>query len=549
MSPELQHILTTITKFANKTEAKEWFKDNQTEIIPLLTDLFEQEPSQYNSVVEDLVENFVGATTTIKDAIKRGVGKLLADRRDERASHHWIDPNEPPMFTPDAKGKILPTQRLLVEILHKSKYVNVVLEEHRKSNDLEVYGEYRLPWITTESNSLRIQYQIEHRIKKVREVIYYPVELKYQQSSLKYYLGNFFTTEVDWRALRDAINVVALENKVNVVQDYFTNGIEEWDGKDRMDLLFRLAGAKNERWARIVLRLIMLSIMARTFEPGYDFRGSALLVGPENIGKSWFTSKLSIHQRFFLQFTFERNTNNAEIGRLFEGRMVIELADTGGMGIRNDNQIKAFLTQKADNFRRMRSDIVEDMDRSCIFIITANSMEYYLGHIGNTRIWPIEVDKFDMEAIELELPQLFAQAKYMWDHGETPRPTDEELELQQQMVLQQEVKPNWFYLLLTKLKLEQWSKYFEADNNSYSEGMTMAEMLHWFEDETWYTNNKLGQYRKEIAEVLKKYFHIKQTYKNVPVMKRKIADKPETIYKFRYVGNVDWNEFIVALED
>jgi hypothetical protein len=546
MSPELQQLLTAITKFADKTEAKEWFKLHKGEIIPLLADLYETEPSNYQGVINDILGNFPhGTIKTIRDDIQNGVKNLLAQRLQDRLKPHWIDPDDAPDIAPDSK----PTQRLLVEILQKSKYINVVYEEHRKSNDFEVYGDYRLPWATSEANSLRMEYQVDHKEKNVRNVTYYPADLKYQQSALKYYMANFFTQEVDWKALRDSVTYTAHLNKVNVVQDYFNNGIEEWDGKDRMDMLYRLAGAKNERWARIVLRLLMLSIMARTFQPGYDFRVAVILVGDENMGKSWFTRQLCIHQRFYLQFTFSKYSSEAEIGRMLEGRMVVELPDTGGIGTRNDNAIKSFLTQTYDNFRRMRADTVEDIARSCVFVVTANSMEYYLGHIGNTRFWPLEVGKFDMEAILLEMPQLFAQAKYMWDHGETPRATDEELALQQEMMLQQEVKPNFYYLLLKQLKIENYAKYFVLDANGYDEGLTITEMLGWFENEVWYSSNHESKYRKDIINVLKKYFYIESKVRKVPILKRTVADKPETNRRYRYFGNMAWNEFIRSLEE
>lgn len=550
MSPELQEIITTISKFENKTEGRQWFKDNRNEIFPLFADLYETDSNSYHSIVEDFAENFPQAKTAIQDEIIKQVRKLLAERLKERLKPHWRDGVEPPDLMPDKNGKLIATQRLLVEILQKSKYISLIFDEHRGTNDFEVYGEYKLPWDVTNKNSLKIEYMIDHREKGVREVIYHSADLKYQQSALKYYLTNFFEKEVDWKALRDAITYAAQQKRVNILQDYFNNGIPKWDGIDRMDLLHRHAGVKNKRWAMIVLmRNIMLPIMARIFHPGYDYRGTAILVGEENIGKSWFTRILSIHTKFYLQFTFGKNTGEAEIGRMLEGRMVVELPDTGGIGTRNDNMIKSFLTQTFDNFRRMRADVVEDIARSCIFIVTANSMESYLGHVGNTRFWPIEVGKFDMESILAELPQLFAQAKYLWDHGETPRPTDEELQLQQEMISQQEVKPNFYYLLLQQLRLQNYRTYFIPDANGWQEGIKIDEILGWWEQDKWFENDKQSYYRREIKSVLHKYFHIESLTRKVPVHRRKIADKPENNYNYCYTGNVSWDEFIDSLGD
>lgn len=550
MSPELQQILEALTKFGNKTEAKQWIKENKADIIPLLADLYEKDRNQYAVVIEEILECFPhGTVKIVRDDFKSAVLNLLAQRRNEYLKPHWIDPEDPPNLVPDQKGKLVPTQHLLADILRKSKYLNAIWEEHKKRNVFISYGEFKLPWTPSEDNALKMTYQTEHKERGVREITYYPADLKYQRSALKYYMANFFEKEMDWKALQDAVNVVANENRVHVLQDYFNNGMETWDGIEHMDMFYRLAGAKNKTWATTVLKMIMLGIMARTFQPGYSYRGTAVLIGEEKIGKSWFTKQLAIHQNFHFELTLTKNTSEAEIGRGLEGRMVVELPDTGGIGTRNDNAIKSFLTQTFDNFRRMRSDLVEDVGRSCIFVITSNSMEYYLGHVGNTRFLPIELGQFDYEEILKELPQLFAQAKHMWDRGELPRLTDEEELLQQQMVLQQEVKPNLFFLLLNRLEDASLNECFIPNDRGYDKGITITDILFWFSEENWYSRAKEGQYRKEIIGILKKYFIIVATYRKVPMPDRKDLEKEETVYSYRYVGEGDFRTFVKSLRD
>jgi len=548
MSPELQQILDALSKFPNEADAKQWFNENRRVIIPLLADQCEEDRNQYIVVVEEIVTNFPRSTRKlIRNEIASGVQNLLAQKMQERLKPHWRDDVEPPKLIPDKNGKLVPTPKLLVEILEKSKYIRIVYEEHTARIDFEAYGEYKLPWVTSEKDSLVMHYQIDHKEKGVQQVSYHFASSKFQRSALIYYLANFFDQELSWTALEDAINIVANQNRFNVVQDYYNNGIIEWDGNDHMDILHRLAGVKNREWAMIVMHSIMLGIMARTFSPGFNYRGTVVLVGDENLGKSLFCELLSIHKKFYLQFTFDKNTTNAEIGRLLEGRMVTELSDTGGIGTRNDNYIKSFLTQTYDNFRRMRADEVEDIARTCIFIVTTNKMEYYLGVTGNTRFLPCEVTHFDMDAIKAELPQLFAQAKYLWDMGVTPRLTDSELKMQQEMVGQQEVKPNWYYLLVKQLKLENFYPYFEKDYNGFQNGIKTSEILKWYEGELWYSSLNESKYRSEIISVLKRYFHLEEKVSKVPEGKRDLF-KGTTDKSYRYTGN-DWISFVQSLDD
>jgi len=551
MSPELQQILDSLNKMSDQSEAKQWFNENRRVVIPLLVAQLEEDKYQYQVVIETIVANFPrGIIKLIRAEIASAVTNLLAQMRLDRMKPHWIDENDPPKLSVDDKGKPTPTQQSLVEILKKSKYLRVVYDEYTNKNYFEVFGEYKLPWSYSVENAFTMKYHVNHKEKETDSIIYLPTEMKYQRSALKYYMANFFEQEMRWMTLEDSINVVANDNRINVVRDHFTNGLVEWDGVDRFDVLHRHAGVRDAAASRLAMKAIMLGIMARSFKPGFPFRTTVVLVGDEKIGKSWLAEKLNIHLKFFLEFTFNRNTSEEEIGRKLEGRMVVELPDTGGLGVRNDNQIKSFLTQKYDNFRRMREDNVEGIGRSCIFIVTSNSMEYYLGTSGGTRFVPIAVTKFDREAIEAELPQLFAQAKYLWDHGETPELTIEEEELQQQLIKQQEIKPNFYYLLLKLFRVKDRAVYFTPGADGWQEGIKIDEILEWLQAgdaNTWYSSDKESKYRSEIKSILKRYFNMDNGQRRVPVPRRKKSDEVENSYNYHYIGNLPWEEFIQSL--
>ena len=71
----------------------------------------------------------------------------------------------------------------------------------------------------------------------------------------------------------------------------------------------------------------------------------------------------------------------------------------------------------------MHQDIVENVKRSWVPIITTNYSEPYLNdQTGNSRYMPVhcDTDKIDIEAIEAEMPMLLAEAFAMWNAGETP---------------------------------------------------------------------------------------------------------------------------------
>ena len=87
--------------------------------------------------------------------------------------------------------------------------------------------------------------------------------------------------------MRDALNTVFAENKVNSLRAWF-DALEPWDGTPRLDLwLFHVYGVTGRaKYIALIGPAWLMSGVARAYQPGIKVRAILLLSGPEEVGKS-----------------------------------------------------------------------------------------------------------------------------------------------------------------------------------------------------------------------------------------------------------------------
>ena len=402
--------------------------------------------------------------------------------------------------------------------------------------------------------SIRIEYKMTHAEKETDAITYYNAMGEYELAALRHYLQQFFPGETNWRMLPAAIAYAAKQNEINLYQDYFRYGLPEWDGVDRFDFMHRFAGVKEEAWARVIAKSILVGMMARCFQPGYDYRGIVILEGGQKIGKSWLCEHLSFHPDFHTKFSFDKHNNNYEQTRQLNGMAVVEFPDMGGISSRDVNYVKAFFTATHDRNRRMQQNEVEHIKRNGIFIITANSFGPYLSDpTGNSRYLPCpcETDWIEGDKIVAELPQLFAQAYRMWRDGISPNLTPEETIIQERYLKPRETKPDYFHSVLLQLKLhsDQMLYTWDGVTGNWDDGFKTDEMIQWVTSmDTWSNKTISNKDRGEIIHIIKHYFKFELIARRTPILSVS-PEKPETIKQWRYKGETNWFEFINSFDD
>ena len=218
--------------------------------------------------------------------------------------------------------------------------------------------------------------------------------------------------------IRLAVQVVAEDNAFHPVKEYL-DGLT-WDGIERLDtMIIRWMNAEDDEYTRAVTRKWMCAGVARIYTPGRKVDQMLMLVGKQGLGKSRLARCLA-KDRWFTDSLGSTDGKDAYDG--LRGMWVVEFAEMAAAKKSEVESVKNFITKQADTYRPAYGRHVKTFPRQCIFYGTTNDFEFLKDRTGNRRFWPIEIKGFDdgqLKGLEAEVDQLWAEAKYRYQHGET----------------------------------------------------------------------------------------------------------------------------------
>lgn len=298
-------------------------------------------------------------------------------------------------------------------------------------------------------------------------------------SNLRYYLEKAY--EIKGRdTVNDALNIVANDNRYHPVKDYLKS--LEWDGNKRVETLFcDYLGADDNLYTRGVTRKMLVAAVARIFTPGIKFDNALILAGPQGVGKSQIIKRLG-RQWFSDSLTTMQGKDAYE---QIQGFWLIELPELNALRKLDAEAIKSFMAKSEDSYRGAYERNTTTRLRQCVFMGTTNRYEFLKDATGNRRFWPVDVhpDRAtkDMwtELTPEEVDQIWAEAVYMYDVGETLYLDDDKLkaaaEAEQESHLDANPMTGDILRYLDMLLPDNWDKYGLAErrmyvNNDYDSG-------------------------------------------------------------------------------
>ncbi len=180
-------------------------------------------------------------------------------------------------------------------------------------------------------------------------------------------------------------------------------------------------GAEDSSYVRAATRKPFVAAVARIYHPGTKFDNVPILDGPQGIGKS--TLYYNLGGDYFsdsLSLTDMKDKAGAE---KLQGFWILELGELAGMKKVDVETVKSFISRTDDDYRPSYGKVVESHPRQCIIVGSTNSETGFLRDItGNRRFWPIHVTgnsvKKSWDMTRQDIDQLWAEAKYLYEHGE-----------------------------------------------------------------------------------------------------------------------------------
>ena len=209
----------------------------------------------------------------------------------------------------------------------------------------------------------------------------------------------------------DVIDNLSREDSFHPVQDYLEQ-LATWDGIPRLDTwLTDICGAENNPFNQAVGRIPLLAAVARVYNPGVKMDELLILESIQGSGKSTVIANLCPNEEWYSD-DLPLGVDSKQVIERTEGRWIVEVAELFGIGKREVDQVKAFLSRRVDGPVRLaygRESII--VPRQFICIGTTNKFEYLKDYTGSRRFWPVKVaDKIDTDKMLRARDMIWAEA-------------------------------------------------------------------------------------------------------------------------------------------
>jgi predicted P-loop ATPase len=216
------------------------------------------------------------------------------------------------------------------------------------------------------------------------------------------------------------IQDIADKNRIHPVREYLKK--LEWDGQPRIDTwLIRSGNAADSKFVRTVSALVLIAAVRRVMHPGCKFDEIMILESGQGELKSSVLRALCADDSWFSD-DLPLNVDSKQIIERTTGKWIIEAQELSGMRKSQREHLKSVLSRQTDGPVRMAYDrLPREQPRQFIVIGTTNDHNYLTDPTGNRRIWPVRVERFNLNLVYEERDQWWAEAAAREAKGESIR--------------------------------------------------------------------------------------------------------------------------------
>ncbi len=206
----------------------------------------------------------------------------------------------------------------------------------------------------------------------------------------------------------DMVHIEATQLPFHPVRDYLDD--LKWDGVPRLDKwLVTYGNAEDTEYVQEVGKLPLIAAVKRVYNPGEKFDELLVLESPQGWGKSTAIQTLCPDPTWFSEDLPIGSDSKVVIERT-HGVWICEIAELFGMGKREADQVKSFLSRSKDGPVRLAyGREATEVKRQWIAIGSTNKGTYLRDTTGNRRFWPVTVGHWDLEGLRRDRDQLWAE--------------------------------------------------------------------------------------------------------------------------------------------
>lgn len=215
--------------------------------------------------------------------------------------------------------------------------------------------------------------------------------------------------------VRDAAVLVADENQHDTAQIWLAGLESAWDGLRRVEtFLIDRFGCEDTPYVRAVSRYLWTAMAGRVMSPGCQVDMCMVLEGDQGLRKTSSIKAMVPGEEHYMIVNFEENEETT--ARKMRGVLVGEIAELRGLGTKDEDAIKLFMTQRHEKWIPKYKEFSTTFPRRLVFIGTLNlkTVGFLTDETGNRRWLPVHVERADVEGIERDRDQLWAEGARMW---------------------------------------------------------------------------------------------------------------------------------------
>lgn len=210
--------------------------------------------------------------------------------------------------------------------------------------------------------------------------------------------------------IRDALDLAAERQQFDSAQLWLREEVPAWDGVERIAQFWpRYFACEDSDYARACGRYIWTALAGRVLTPGVQADMAPVLIGEQGLRKSSGVQALVPDPSFFFEVDLTRKDD--DLARQMRGKLVGELDELRGLGKRDVDHMKSLVTRRYERWVPKYREKEVCFPRRCVLIGTTNNHEFLIDETGHRRFLPLECGEVDVEGLQRDRGQLWAEAR------------------------------------------------------------------------------------------------------------------------------------------
>ena len=210
-----------------------------------------------------------------------------------------------------------------------------------------------------------------------------------------------------------AVHSVASDNQIHVVRQYLQS--LQWDGTPRIQTwLPRYLRTENSPVLRMIGERWLISAIARIMNPGCQCDYMMVLEGVQGLKKST-ALKVLAGEDWFCDHSPDLHDKDSQMQ--LQGVWIVEWAELDSLRKSEVTAVKNFLSRRTEKFRPPYGRYVIEVPRQCVFAGTTNEILWQKDDTGGRRFWPAGCGPIDLDSLERDRDQLWAEALVRFTDG------------------------------------------------------------------------------------------------------------------------------------